>query len=81
MIELAQNLDLAPEALFADHGRDLWPENLDCDLALRFEIVGEHHVGRGAASDYGAKRVSSRQPRSELRRPIRHRSAVSSAEI
>ena len=51
MIELTQDLHFSTEPFLADDSRDFRPENLDGDLGIGLNILGEHHECCRAASN------------------------------
>jgi hypothetical protein len=52
-------LDLGQEALRADHGGELWPENLEGHSSVVPEILGEVHRGHPARADLSLDSVAA----------------------
>ena len=51
MLEVGGGLDLGKEALRADDGGELGPEDLDRDLAVVPEILGQVHRGHPSGAE------------------------------
>ena len=66
MLEPGGDLDLAEEALGAERGGQLRPEDLDRDLAAVLQVLGEIHVAMPPTAELALDRVAVGEGSPEL---------------
>ena len=64
--ESGGELDLAEEPVGADRGREVRPEDLQGDLAVVAEVLGEEHDGHAALAELALEAVAAGETAFEL---------------
>ena len=64
--ETGGELDLAEEPLGADRGREVGPEDLEGDLAVVAEVLGQEHDGHAALTELALEAVAAGETALEL---------------
>ena len=64
--ETGGELDLAEEPLGADRGREVGPEDLEGDLAVVAEVLGQEHDGHAALAELALEVVAAGEAAVEL---------------
>ena len=65
MLEVGGDLHFAEETLGAEGGGQVGPEDLDCDLAVVFEVLGQVDRGHPARAEFPLDPVSASEGRCE----------------
>ena len=66
MGETGGELDLAEEPVGADRGREVGPEDLEGDLAVVAEVLGQEHDGHAALAELALELVAPGETAFEL---------------
>ena len=72
MVQAGGDLDLAQEALGTDGSGQIRVQDLDRDLAVVLEILGEKHHGHAAATNSCIDRVPLGEGRLQAFEQVRH---------
>src|SRR5487761_2103158 len=72
MLQVGRGLDLGQEALAADHGRELGAQDLQRDLAVVLEIVGEINGRHAARAELALEAVAGGEGRGEASGDVSH---------
>jgi hypothetical protein len=65
VLQVGSGLDLGEEPFGSDHGGQLRPKYLECDLALVLEILGEVHSGHATRAELTLEAVAVGEGRLE----------------